>query len=101
MTWKHTLGKPGHTYLISKHWVKKNIPKSKRMPKYLSKALCPDYIYNIGVHYIPDSPLKPEELWVCMKTGELFTKADILAWLRNFRSNGEYNDEDKKSLELD
>ncbi|MFX0016972.1 MAG: hypothetical protein ACFFB2_15530 [Promethearchaeota archaeon] len=86
MTWKHTLGKPGNTYVITKHWVKKNIPKSKRLPKLFSKEVCPDYIYNIGLHYLPDNPKIPQEIWICLKTGVLFTKTDILMWLKESRS---------------
>ena len=86
MTWKLTLGKPGNTYIISKHWVKKNISKSKRLPKNLFKNLCPDYIYNIGFHYLPNDPTQPQELWVCMKTGELYMKNKILTILKSSRS---------------
>ncbi|MHA2225307.1 MAG: hypothetical protein ACXAC8_08895 [Candidatus Hodarchaeales archaeon] len=85
MTWKHILGKPGNTYIIGKHWVKKNIPKSKRLPKSSYKTICPDYIYNIGFHFLPDDPTNPQELWVCLKTGDLFTKNDFLTWLKESR----------------
>ena len=85
MTWKHVLGRPGHTYIISKHWLKKHIPKSQRLPKTYSETICPDYIYNIGFHYLPDDPIEPQELWVCLKTGELYTKLDIVKWLKKSR----------------
>jgi hypothetical protein len=87
MSWKHTLGKPGKTYIISKSWVKKNISKSKRLPKNITKTICSDYIYNIGKHYVPNEPSKPVELWVCMKSGVLFKKDDIISFLKIFRSN--------------
>lgn len=89
MSWKHTLGKPGNSYIISKSWVKKNISKSNRLPKNVSKTICSDYIYYIGEHYTPDDPLKPVELWVCMKSGVLFKKDDIIEFLKIFRANGQ------------
>lgn len=73
--WKQTLGKPGETYIIGKHWVKKNIPKSKRISKVLHKEECSGAIYDIGHHYLPEEPSKSQQLWVCMSTGELLKKA--------------------------
>ncbi|UCG01307.1 MAG: hypothetical protein JSW11_17025 [Candidatus Heimdallarchaeota archaeon] len=85
MTWKHVLGKPGHTYIIGKHWLKKKISKSHRIPKVFSNTICPDYIYYIGFHYLPEDSIK-QELWVCMETGELFTRKDVVRWLKESRS---------------
>lgn len=76
--WKHTLGKPGNTYIIGKRWVKKKIPKSKRITKTLHKEPCSGAIYDIGLHYLPDDPSKPKQLWVCMTTGELLKKEPVL-----------------------
>ena len=76
--WKHTLGKPGSTYIIGKRWVKKKIPKSKRITKTLHKEPCSGAIYDIGLHYLPDDPSKPRQLWVCMTTGELLKKEPVL-----------------------
>ncbi len=76
--WKHTLGKPGNTYIIGKRWVKKNIPKTKRTAKVLHKEPCPGAIYDIGPHYLPDDPSEPKQLWICMTSGELMKKAPTL-----------------------
>lgn len=74
--WKQTLGKPGETYIIGKRWVKKNIPKSKRVSKVLhEEEECSGAIYDIGHHYLPEEPSKLQQLWVCMSTGELLKKA--------------------------
>ncbi|UCG03179.1 MAG: hypothetical protein JSW11_04155 [Candidatus Heimdallarchaeota archaeon] len=78
MLWKHTLGKPGDTYIIGKHWVKKYIPKTKRVAKALHKESCPGAIYDIGYHYLPDDPSKQQHLWLCIETGKLFQKAPSL-----------------------
>lgn len=78
MSWKHTLGKPGDTYIIGKHWVKKNIPKTNRVAKVLHKEACPGAIYDIGFHYLPDDPSEQQHLWLCIETGELFKKAPSL-----------------------
>ncbi|MFX0126372.1 MAG: hypothetical protein ACFFAE_22310 [Candidatus Hodarchaeota archaeon] len=78
MSWKHTLGKPGDTYIIGKHWVKKHIPKTKRVAKALHNESCPGAIYDIGYHYLPDDPSKQQHLWLCIKTGKLFEKAPSL-----------------------
>ncbi|MFX0209347.1 MAG: hypothetical protein ACFFDT_25410 [Candidatus Hodarchaeota archaeon] len=78
MLWKHTLGKPGNTYIISKHWVKKNIPKKQRVAKVLHNESCPGAIYDIGFHYLPDDPSKQHHLWLCIETGKLFEKAPSL-----------------------
>ena len=76
--WKHTLGKPGDTYIIGKHWVKKHIPKTKRVAKALHNESCPGAIYDIGYHYLPDNPSKQHQLWLCIETGKLFEKAPSL-----------------------
>ena len=76
--WKHTLGKPGDTYIIGKRWVKKNIPKTKRIAKALHKEPCPGAIYDIGSHYLPDDPSEPKQLWICMTSGMLLKKAPVL-----------------------
>ncbi|MHA2248086.1 MAG: hypothetical protein ACXADY_24270 [Candidatus Hodarchaeales archaeon] len=76
--WKHTLGKPGSTYIVGKRWIKKNIPKSKRITKTLHKEPCSGDIYDIGIHYLPDDTSKPKQLWVCMTTGELLKKEPVL-----------------------
>ena len=78
MSWKHTLGKPGDTYIIGKHWVKKNIPKTKRVAKALHNESCPGAIYDIGFHHLPDDPSKQHHLWLCIETGRLFKKAPSL-----------------------
>ncbi|UCG90375.1 MAG: hypothetical protein JSU57_01195 [Candidatus Heimdallarchaeota archaeon] len=78
MLWKHTLGKPGNTYIIGKHWVKKNIPKTNRVAKTLHKESCPGAIYDIGFHYLPDGPSKQQHLWICIETGQLFKKEPLL-----------------------
>ncbi len=79
MLWKHTLGKPGDTYIIGKHWVKKRIPKTNRIAKALHKeAACPGAIYDIGFHYLPDDPSERQHLWICMETGKLLKKAPVL-----------------------
>jgi predicted flap endonuclease-1-like 5' DNA nuclease len=75
MTWKQTLGKPGDTYIIGKRWLKKNIPKSKRYSKANHKESCPGAIYDIGERILPDNPAKMQNLWVCMETGAIITKA--------------------------
>ncbi len=92
MTWKLTLGRPGNTYIIGKRWVKKNISKSKRLHKNSFKNICSDYIYNIGFHYLPNDPTKIQELWVCMKTGELFEKNKIIKVLKTSRSSHPINE---------
>ena len=78
MLWKHTLGKPGDTYIIGKHWVKKNIPKTKRVAKIMHNESCPGAIYDIGFHYLPSDPSKQHHLWLCIETGKLFAKAPSL-----------------------
>lgn len=78
MLWKHTLGKPGDIYIISKHWVKKHIPKTQRVAKALHNESCPGAIYDIGFHYLPDDPLRQHHLWLCIETGKLFEKAPSL-----------------------
>lgn len=78
MLWKHTLGKPGDTYVIGKHWVKKHIPKTQRVAKELHNESCPGAIYDIGFHYLPDDPSKKHQLWLCIETGKLFEKAPSL-----------------------
>ncbi|MHA1228842.1 MAG: hypothetical protein ACTSPV_19125 [Candidatus Hodarchaeales archaeon] len=75
MSWKIVLGKPDTTYIIGKRWVKKNIPKSDRLSKALHKEKeCLGDIYYIGQHYYGDSQ-NLVDLWVCMETGRLLTKA--------------------------
>ncbi len=76
--WKQTLGKPGDTYIIGKRWVKKNIPKTKRVAKSLHKESCPGAIYDIGPHYLPNDPSEPKHLWICLTTGELMNQAPAL-----------------------
>jgi hypothetical protein len=72
MSWKITLGKPGETYVVGKRWIKKNISKSKRYSKAMHKEKeCPGAIYDIGSHYLPDSPNERKKLWVCLETGRL------------------------------
>ena len=78
MLWKHTLGKPGDTYIIGKHWVKKHIPKTERVAKALHNESCPGAIYDIGLHYLPNDPSKQQHLWLCIETGQLFNKAPSL-----------------------
>lgn len=78
MLWKHTLGKPGDTYIIGKHWVKKNIPKTNRVAKTLHNESCPGAIYDIGFHYLPSDPSKQHHLWLCIETGKLFDKVPSL-----------------------
>jgi hypothetical protein len=78
MWWKHTLGKPGDTYIIGKHWVKKNIPKTQRVAKILHNESCPGAIYDIGYHYLPEDPSKQQHLWLCIETGKLFKTAPSL-----------------------
>ncbi|MFX1516498.1 MAG: hypothetical protein ACFFC6_09315 [Promethearchaeota archaeon] len=78
MLWKHTLGKPGDTYIIGKHWVKKNIPKTKRVAKTLHNESCPGAIYDIGFHYLPSDPSKQHHLWLCIETGKIFDQAPSL-----------------------
>ncbi len=75
MTWKQTLGKPGDTYIIGKRWLKKNIPKSQRYSKANHKESCPGAIYDIGDRFLPDNPAKSQNLWICMETGAIITKA--------------------------
>ena len=74
MSWKLTLGKPDNTYIIGKRWLKKNIPKSKKIAKANHKEKCPGAIYDLGERYLPDKPEKPQQLWICMETGSLLTK---------------------------
>ncbi|MFX0015682.1 MAG: hypothetical protein ACFFB2_12170 [Promethearchaeota archaeon] len=78
MLWKQILGKPDDTYIIGKHWVKKNVPKTNRIPKTLHKESCPGAIYDIGFHYLPDDPSKLQQLWICIETGQLFKKEPLL-----------------------
>lgn len=78
MLWKHTLGKPDDTYIIGKHWVKKHIPKTKRVAKALHTESCPGAIYDIGFHYLPDDPSNQHQLWLCIETGKLYEKAPSL-----------------------
>ncbi len=85
MSWKIILGKPGDTNIIGKRWLKKNIPKSKRLPKEMYKKLCSGYIYNIGLHYLPEEPEKLQELWICYETGRVFKKEDIIEYLQTQR----------------
>ena len=76
MLWKHTLGQPGNTYIIGRHWVKKNLPKKKyRIAKAAHNETCSGVIYDIGFHYLPDNPSERKHLWICMETGELIKKA--------------------------
>lgn len=76
--WKQTLGKPGNTYIIGKHWLKKNIPKSKKIAKALHEESCPGAIYDIGLHYLPDDSSGQQHLWVCMETGQILKKSPKL-----------------------
>ncbi|MHA2226521.1 MAG: hypothetical protein ACXAC8_15025 [Candidatus Hodarchaeales archaeon] len=79
MHWKHTLGQPGNTYIIGRHWVKKNLPKKKnRIAKDAHNEACLGVIYDIGFHYLPDDPSERKHLWICMETGELLKKAPSL-----------------------
>ncbi|MFW9904091.1 MAG: hypothetical protein ACFFFH_07160 [Candidatus Thorarchaeota archaeon] len=78
MPWKHTLGKPGDTYIIGKHWVKKHIPKTQRVAKTLHNETCPGAIYDIGYHYLPEDPSKQHHLWLCIESGKLFENAPSL-----------------------
>lgn len=78
LSWKVTLGKPNQKYIIGKRWVKKNIPKSKRISKPLHEN--PEYgdIYDIGSHFLPDKPDQRINLWVCMETGTVLKSAPKL-----------------------
>ena len=75
MSWKQTLGKPGNTYIIGKRWVKKKIPKSKRISKVNHKEKYPGAIYDLGERYLPDNPDKRQQLWICVETGTIIKKA--------------------------
>jgi hypothetical protein len=72
------LGKPDQTYIIGKRWVKKNIPKTKRIAKPLHENSELGDIYDIGKHYIPDSPTERINLWVCMDTGTILKSSPKL-----------------------
>ena len=78
LSWKVILGKPDQKYIIGKRWVKKNIPKSKRISKPLHEN--PEYgdIYDIGSHFLPDKPDQRVNLWVCMETGTVLKSAPKL-----------------------
>ncbi len=71
MSWKITLGKPDQKYIIGKRWIKKNIPKTKRISKSLHENSNLGDIYDIGVHFTPDNPTEPINLWVCIDTGTI------------------------------
>ncbi|MFW9853742.1 MAG: hypothetical protein ACFFFG_01685 [Candidatus Thorarchaeota archaeon] len=75
MSWKITLGKPTNPYIIGKRWVKKRYTKKDRISKsHHQESGCPGAIYDIGEHFLPDSPSKRTHLWICMATGKLFKK---------------------------
>lgn len=76
MSWKITLGKSSNPYIIGKRWVKKRYKKKDRISKsFHQETDCPGAIYDIGEHYLPESPDKRSNLWVCMTTGKLFKKS--------------------------
>ncbi|MFW9780184.1 MAG: hypothetical protein ACFFE8_15150 [Candidatus Heimdallarchaeota archaeon] len=76
MSWKITLGKPTNPYIIGKRWVKKRYTKKDRISKsHHQESGCPGAIYDIGEHFLPDSPHEQTHLWVCMTTGRLFKKS--------------------------
>lgn len=78
LSWKIILGKPDQTYIIGKRWVKKNIPKSKRISKPLHKNTEYGDIYDIGMRFLPDNPDQRVNLWVCMETGTVLKSAPKL-----------------------
>lgn len=78
MSWKIILGKPDQTYIIGKRWIKKNIPKTKRISKPRHKNPELGDIYDIGMRYLPDNPTDRINLWVCMQTGTILKSAPKL-----------------------
>lgn len=78
MSWKIILGKPDRTYIIGKRWIKKNIPKTKRISKPRHKNPELGDIYDIGMRYLPDNPTDRINLWVCMQTGTILKSAPKL-----------------------
>jgi len=78
LSWKIILGKPDKTYIIGKRWIKKNIPKTKRISKPRHKNPELGDIYDIGMRYLPDNPTDQINLWVCMKTGTILKSAPKL-----------------------
>ena len=81
MSWKIILGKPEAPYIIGRRWVKKNIPKSNRISKAHHSDKKYGDIYDIGKHYLPEDPSKKVNLWICMETGSLLTKAPKIVGL--------------------
>jgi len=78
LSWKIILGKPDRTYIIGKRWIKKNIPKTKRISKPRHKNPELGDIYDIGMRYLPDNPKNQINLWVCMQTGTILKSAPKL-----------------------
>jgi len=78
LSWKIILGKPDQTYIIGKRWIKKNIPKTKRISKPRHKNPELGDIYDIGMRYLPDNPTDRINLWVCMQTGTILKSAPKL-----------------------
>jgi predicted flap endonuclease-1-like 5' DNA nuclease len=78
LSWKIILGKPDRTYIIGKRWIKKNIPKTKRISKPRHKIPELGDIYDIGMRYLPDNPTDQINLWVCMQTGTILKSAPKL-----------------------
>lgn len=72
------MGKPDQTYIIGKRWIKKNIPKTKRISKSLHENSELGDIYDIGVHFIPDNPTEPIHLWICIETGTILRSSPRL-----------------------
>ncbi|MHA2306234.1 MAG: hypothetical protein ACXACU_12670 [Candidatus Hodarchaeales archaeon] len=72
------MGKPDQTYIIGKRWVKKNIPKSKRISKLLHENSEYGDIYDIGMHFLPNNPDQRVNLWLCMETGTVLKSAPKL-----------------------